>query len=105
MSIKSPCEYLHILTTDTDPRAMIYGDHYILLYNEACVPIWGAKHPQALGKSPSVAFAESWPVVRDGFDQAYRDGKSTKINKIEVLLRRRIDMIVSNTNIYKHEIS
>lgn len=80
----------------SDPRAMIYGDQYTLLYNEACVPIWGSKHPQALGRSPSVAFAELWPAVRNSFDQAYRDGKSTKVHKIEVLIRRRNDMIVSS---------
>jgi len=75
---------------------MAWGDNYTLLYNEACVPIIGAKHPQALGRNPSVAFAETWPAVAPLFDLAYRDGKSTKIHKTEVLLRRRIDMTVSS---------
>lgn len=75
---------------------MFYGDNYIALYNEACVPIIGVKHPQALGRPVSVAFAEAWVAVKPLIDNAYRDGKSAKIQKTEILLRRRIDMIVSS---------
>lgn len=66
-----------------------------MLYNEACAPIVGEKHPQALGRSLSVAFAEAWPPVRHIFEQAYQQGKATKIQSSEVFLSRRNDLSVS----------
>ncbi|GEM_PF-7081617 len=41
------------------PVVLYWGPEYILLYNDAWIPIPGAKHPGALGRSAREVFATS----------------------------------------------
>lgn len=41
------------------PMFVAWGEDYPYLYNDACIPIVGDRHPQALGRP----FAEIWPEV------------------------------------------
>ncbi|HSF69534.1 MAG TPA: hypothetical protein VLA47_04080, partial [Nitrospira sp.] len=45
------------------PIVLYWGPHFISLYNDAYSPIWGGKHPWALGKPFEVAWADIWDVL------------------------------------------
>jgi len=45
------------------PMAVRWGPQFILIYNDAYVPILGDKHPAALGRP----FGESWPEIQPQF--------------------------------------
>jgi len=85
----------HILTAF---RVVIWGPHFIILYNESCCDIIGDKHPAALGRPPTVAFAELWPMVLPMVSAAYHHGKPTKVEKMELHFSRREDVAVSTSD-------
>ena len=45
------------------PIVLYWGPDLISLYNDAYIPIWGSKHPWALGKPFKVAWADIWDVL------------------------------------------
>ena len=45
------------------PIVLYWGPHFISIYNDAYLPIWGSKHPWALGKPFEVAWADIWDVL------------------------------------------
>src|SRR5262245_32902665 len=42
------------------PMMLLWGDDLLELYNDACIPLIGDKHPQALGVSVRTTLAEGW---------------------------------------------
>lgn len=46
--------------------ALCWGERFIRLYNDAYRPVFGAKHPEALGKPISQAWDELWRAGLDG---------------------------------------
>ena len=51
---------LSILLPSKAQIALCWGERFITLYNDAYLPVFGAKHPQALGKPISEAWDELW---------------------------------------------
>ena len=47
------------------PMVVLLGKEYLMLYNDACVPVVGGKHPRCLGK----AAAQEWPEIWDSIIQ------------------------------------
>lgn len=41
-------------------QIIFWGEDYIQLYNDAVIPIYGAKHPRALGQAARETWAEIW---------------------------------------------
>lgn len=48
--------------------ALVWGEQFITLYNDAYRPVFGAKHPDALGQPISEAWDELW---RNGLDDLF----------------------------------
>ncbi len=69
------------------PMFMVIGPDRRLVYNEAYIPILGARHPSALGKP----FFEVWPEVVEEvtpvIDEAFA-GHSTLFQDMRVMLSR-----------------
>ncbi|MBE9013575.1 response regulator, partial [Pseudanabaenaceae cyanobacterium LEGE 13415] len=42
------------------PQAIFWGDDYLQFYNDVLIPMYGAKHPKALGQCLSETFPEIW---------------------------------------------
>lgn len=42
------------------PQVIFWGDDYLQFYNDGGLPMYGAKHPKALGQSLSETFPEIW---------------------------------------------
>ncbi|USW57431.1 Putative PAS domain, signal transduction response regulator, receiver domain, CheY-like superfamily [Septoria linicola] len=73
--MSSWCDTLrhHMLSmmANPDPRLIVWGDDMTFVYNEACVPIFGDKHPECLGQNVKSVFAEAWPVVGPVIEAGY----------------------------------
>ncbi|TKA63419.1 hypothetical protein B0A49_11401, partial [Cryomyces minteri] len=59
------------------PAAMYWGPDLIAIYNEAYVLLAGQKHPDLMGQSYAVAWAEIWDEVKDVFANAVATGEAT----------------------------
>src|ERR1044072_7386191 len=70
------------------PMALRWGAHFVIIYNDAYLPILGAKHPEALG----ARFREVWPEVQDQLGSLHHDllsGKRQAMFAEDMLLRIR----------------
>ncbi len=70
------------------PMFIGWGTHYISLYNDACIPILGNKHPDALGHSMADVWREIWDELRP-LNEAVMRGESLSFeNKLFELAGR-----------------
>lgn len=76
------------MIANPNPRLIIWGDGMNFLYNEACVPLFGAKHPGCLGHPVKEGFAEAWEQVQWVIDAGYR-GEVTKLSQFPLPIQRR----------------
>ncbi len=72
---------LSICLTTRFPIAVYWGPEFILLYNDAWVPLEGARHPWALGQPVREVRPESWDFLRPSFHRAFYDGESTSAER------------------------
>ncbi|GAC1312934.1 MAG: hypothetical protein NVSMB24_35410 [Mucilaginibacter sp.] len=55
---------INMMLTTNFPMLICWGDEYIQLYNDAFRPILGeSKHPQAMGGSAKMTYAEIWDTI------------------------------------------
>jgi len=71
-----------------DPRCLYWGPEFLAIYNEACIPLFGQKHPFALGKSPWISWKESWPFAETPLTRVMRDGIPEKQAGIQWFFNR-----------------
>jgi signal transduction histidine kinase len=71
------------------PAALFWGEAYVLLYNDAFRPVFGAKHPTALGAPGEQVLAESWNVLGPMLDQVRTSRRATYTQEQILFLDRR----------------
>ncbi|KAK5117379.1 hypothetical protein LTR62_005997 [Meristemomyces frigidus] len=72
---------------NSNPRLMIWGTARILFYNEAVLPLIGAKHPACFGRPIRHAFADIWDGIHAKIDEAMR-GRPTTAKETTIMLER-----------------
>jgi PAS domain S-box-containing protein len=45
------------------PMLLIWGPEMVVLYNDACIPLEGERHPDALGKTAQECWPEAWHIL------------------------------------------
>jgi serine phosphatase RsbU (regulator of sigma subunit)/anti-sigma regulatory factor (Ser/Thr protein kinase) len=72
------------------PMAFVYGDDYLLLYNDAYADVLGAAHPAALGSPAAEVLGELWdtPGFGDVIDDVYHGGRAYLEAETQVALPR-----------------
>jgi signal transduction histidine kinase len=45
------------------PMVVLLGPEFLMLYNDACIPVVGGKHPRCLGKSAPFEWPEIWSSI------------------------------------------
>jgi signal transduction histidine kinase len=45
------------------PMVVLLGDEFLMLYNDACIPVVGGKHPRCLGRSAPTEWPEIWSGI------------------------------------------
>ena len=63
------------------PISVYWGPEYILLYNDAWIPLEGDRHPVALGRPLRDVHPELWEFFGPSFERAYHDGEATSAER------------------------
>jgi signal transduction histidine kinase len=69
------------------PFALAWGSARCQLYNDACISIFGKKHPSALGQDMRECWEQAWPVLGPYFEQA-QAGRSAFVEDARLFLDR-----------------
>lgn len=90
MALRAP---LVNIMSNPNPRSIIWGPEKNLIYNEACMPLWAARHAQPLGRPAKEAFAHLWEAVGDKVEEAFK-GKAQVLNDHPVMGRSATEEIL-----------
>ena len=69
------------------PIALAWGEHHTQIYNDGCWPIYGNKHPKAMGQDFSECWASAFPVIGESFYSAL-DGKTSFLEDQRLFIDR-----------------
>lgn len=61
------------------PITLLWGEQYVLIYNEAYVDLIADKHPHALGRTAEEVFPEAWPVIGPMMDRVRATGVASHV--------------------------
>ena len=70
------------------PMLLWWGKDYISIYNDAYIPVLGAKHPWGLGKPVKECWSEIWDVLQPLIDEPFYGGKATWMDDIMLIINR-----------------
>jgi signal transduction histidine kinase/DNA-binding response OmpR family regulator len=79
---------LGICTESRYPMAIWWGPGDVQLYNDAYIPVLGAKHPHSLGQNCRECWAEIWDVLGPLYEQVMRRGEPTWSDDLLLLMDR-----------------
>jgi signal transduction histidine kinase len=71
------------------PQLLWWGPQFCCLYNDAYVPILGAKHPWAIGRPVSEVWHEIWDILKPLIEKPFYGGPATWMEDIPLELNRR----------------
>ncbi len=66
------------------PMAVYWGPAMIQIYNDACLPLIGERHPQALGAPAAEAWKPVWGAVGPQFEAALKRGEAAAQKHVPV---------------------
>ncbi|SCE24680.1 PAS domain S-box-containing protein [Streptomyces sp. DvalAA-14] len=69
------------------PMLVMWGPELAMIYNDAFVPILGAKHP-ALGRPCARVWSDAWPVVGEWIGGVMEHGAATYREDLPLIVRR-----------------
>ena len=70
------------------PMTLTWGEQFLMLYNDAYVPVLGDKHPAALGRPLSEQFPEIWGAIGPMQDAVLRGAEATWDENLPLVLER-----------------
>jgi len=65
----------HLIILDPQPRILVLGPEYLLLYNEAYAEFIGEKHPAAIGRPMRIVFPDTYELAISDLDKASATGR------------------------------
>jgi signal transduction histidine kinase len=77
-----------LLLNNRFPMLLWWGEDYISIYNDAYIPVLGAKHPWGLGKPVRECWSEIWHVLKPLIDSPFKGGPSTWMDDICLIINR-----------------
>ncbi|HEV2483576.1 MAG TPA: ATP-binding protein [Puia sp.] len=77
-----------LLLSNRFPMLLWWGRDYISIYNDAYIPVLGAKHPWGLGKPVRECWSEIWHVLKPLIDSPFQGGPSTWMDDICLIINR-----------------
>lgn len=79
---------INVVMDDPMPSALYIGPEYIMIYNEAFVPLMHKYHPSCFGTSAPVSQAEYWKAFEGIINHNIRTGKAVTHDHLQLFLRR-----------------
>ena len=77
---------LHIMSNPS-PRVICWGSSMTIIYNEACIPLFGEKHPHCLGGSAPLMWADHWHEIGPLLEDTYK-GIISRHEKMQMPMKR-----------------
>ncbi|KAI4726172.1 hypothetical protein E4T49_06067 [Aureobasidium sp. EXF-10728] len=71
-----------------DPRLLLWGDDHIMIYNEACISMFGERHPRALGSKAEDTWSDIWGDMYHLIKYVQVEGRGTRLNKLPLVMER-----------------
>ena len=85
---QSLCMAVGLCLNSPFPMFLWWGPDLINIYNDAYISVLGRKHPNALGMSARVVWADIWPVISDEVDSVVRDGEAISHERRRFVMER-----------------
>ncbi|MEV0587865.1 SpoIIE family protein phosphatase [Nonomuraea sp. NPDC050310] len=79
---------LSICLASEFPMIIFWGPHLAQVYNDAYLPVLGAKHPASLGQAARECWHEAWTVIGPMLEQVLYQGKATYSTDLLLILQR-----------------
>src|SRR5687768_14279024 len=70
------------------PMFVWWGPQLVNIYNDAYIPVLGAKHPEALGAPAQPTWREIWDVVGPQARAVMEDGEATWNERVLLVMQR-----------------
>ncbi len=80
---------LALVLNNRFPMLLWWTKDYISLYNDAYIPVLGAKHPWGLGLPVRECWEEIWNVLQPLIDTPFNGGESTWMEDIQLIINRK----------------
>jgi PAS domain S-box-containing protein len=77
-----------LMLSNRFPMLLWWGKDYISIYNDAYIPVLGAKHPWGLGKPVRECWSEIWPTLKPLIDRPFKGGEATWMDDLSLELVR-----------------
>lgn len=71
------------------PMVVLCGSELVYIYNDAAIPIFGDKHPWALGQRAADVWAEVWSTIGPMLTSVLNTGEATRHDDLLLPLQRR----------------
>lgn len=68
--------------------AVVWGERFVYLYNDAASSLFGDKHPWALGQPVEAVWPEVWPTIGPMLESVRSSGKATRSDDLLLVLER-----------------
>ncbi|MGH6936441.1 MAG: PAS domain-containing protein, partial [Methylocella sp.] len=79
---------LHIILNSRYPMFIWWGAEFTNLYNDAYIPMLGARHPAALAVSAGKVWSEIWDIVGPQAEIVLREERATWNNEVLLVMER-----------------
>jgi len=79
---------IQLLLANRFPQLLWWGPRFCCLYNDAYIPILGAKHPWAIGRPTEEVWREIWHILKPLIDTPYHGGPATWMEDIPLEINR-----------------
>ena len=63
------------------PMLLIWGPEMVVLYNDACMPLEGERHPDALGQTGQDCWPEAWHILATEAEVSSGAGSETLLRE------------------------
>ncbi|MDQ1105265.1 PP2C family protein-serine/threonine phosphatase [Nocardioides zeae] len=80
---------LRTIVNSRFPAVLLWGEEFVLLYNEAYVELIADKHPDALGRTAQSVFPEAWDEIGPLMQGVLDGGGSFRVDRTLMPLHRR----------------
>jgi signal transduction histidine kinase len=77
-----------LMMVNRSPMILWWGPSFVQLYNDACVPIPGDRHPRSMGQPASECWPEIWSVIGPLVEAPFRGGPATSMEDLPLHVRR-----------------
>jgi len=79
---------LRVMLASRYPMFVWWGEALTNFYNDGYIPVLGARHPEALGRSARQVWHEIWDTVGPQAEQVLRHGRATYNEELFLLMER-----------------